>query len=447
MEKRKVCGTIIVVAWNQIQDCRECVETIRKYYPEQQLIFVDNSSVDGTREWLEQQSYEYIVFDEGIQEYGKALNAVLENFEVGENLILLDPKCRLGKETIHKMYDSLEKIPRAGVVGCRFNAYAPEQKSIVDSLQRVYEVENKEMEAWDYQVIGCVGGCFALHRSLVSELGSFDERLAVMEDVLLDYQLRAIQEGYINLICRNAYVYVEEGDRNAYIEALKNIDRDFLKKKWRMNYFNISANQRFVNLIKRQKEEHFSVLEIGCDMGANLLGIKNIYPKCDIMGLEINDKAVTIGKNMVNIQLGNIEAEEISFDQRFDYIIFGDVLEHLHNPQNVIEYCRKILKKDGRILASIPNLMHITVMQQLLCGEFEYTDTGLLDKTHIHFFTAKEIVKMFEQTGYILEELSGVCYPLTDKEKRLEQELLKISTDVTADMYEIYQYTVVARML
>ena len=213
-----------------------------------------------------------------------------------------------------------------------------------------------------------------------------------------------------------------------------------------MNYFNKCANLKFARLIQRDADEAFTVLEVGCDMGANLLGIKNMYPNARIFGLEINESAASVGAHVADICYGNIEDEKVPFAEKFDYIIFGDVLEHLHNPLRTIEYCRSLLKADGRILASIPNLMHISVMQQLLRGEFRYTDVGLLDRTHIHLFTEKEIIRMFCDAGYTIEELLSVCDVITEEQRQLEQALLAISTDVRPEMYETYQYTVVAKV-
>ena len=90
--------------------------------------------------------------------------------------------------------------------------------------------------------------------------------------------------------------------------------------------------------------------------------------------------------------------------------------------------------------------MHISVMNQLLRGKFRYTDIGLLDKTHIHLFTQKEIIRMFAQENYEIEEMQGVIYELDEDEERLLGKLMEISGEqVTEEMYKTYQYSVVAR--
>lgn len=442
-------ATIIIVSWNQKAEAERCVKAVLEHNPEEQIIFVDNCSTDGTREWLVEQSFDYVIFDEGIQEYGKIINAVLENFGVADKLILLQPRCQVGAETIKRIIATMENDECVGVVGCCGNGtIAPEQQLNITCIEELYELEKSMRGAEDYRVVGSMGYCFGVPTKLVLDIGLFDMRMADMEGAMDDYQLRAIKAGFANKICRSACVFNWDADAewDLFWRALRVCDHNELKKKWNMNYFNKCANLKFARLIKRDRNEEFSVLEVGCDMGANILGIKNIFPQAAIYGLEINENAVSIGKHVADICYGNIEDEKVPFAEKFDYIIFGDVLEHLHNPQRTVEYCRSLLKENGCILASIPNLMHISVMAQLLRGEFQYTDIGLLDKTHIHLFTEKEIVRMFCAAGYKLEELLSVCDELTEEQKKLEQALLAISTDVTPEMYETYQYTVVARV-
>ena len=86
----------------------------------------------------------------------------------------------------------------------------------------------------------------------------------------------------------------------------------------------------------------------------------------------------------------------------FDYIIYADVLEHLCNPQAVLAKMRKFLKPDGAVLLSVPNIAHGDIIMNLLCDQFNYTPLGLLDNTHIHFFTYKSLREMIAAAGYIL---------------------------------------------
>lgn len=439
--------TVIVPAWNEEETLKNCVKKIQTHNPEAHLIIVNNGSTDGTQEWLEQQELDSIYFDEGVQTLGKVFNTVLENFGVEEHVFFLWPQIMVGKDTLQEMVKTLRSMENVGVVGCCSDKKPYEQNIEVSSYEEMLELESErqKQEINDFCTLGSIGFCYAMKRELFEQIGSFDENLAYT-DVMVDYQLRAVEADYKNLISAKACAFETERENENAIIHLRNADRRTLRKKWNMNYFMLSANYKFNNLIHRSPEESFSVLEVGCDMGANLLGIKNQFPSCRIFGLEINQSAAELGSHMADIQYGNIEEENVDFGEKFDYIIFGDVLEHLHNPKRTVAYCRELLKEDGRIIASIPNVMHISVMAQLLRGEFRYTDIGLLDKTHIHLFTQREIMKMFLEENYAIEQMQGVIYELEKDEEELLKKLMEISGEgVTEDMYKTYQYSVVAR--
>ena len=86
----------------------------------------------------------------------------------------------------------------------------------------------------------------------------------------------------------------------------------------------------------------------------------------------------------------------------YDYIIFADVLEHLSSPKTVLEKCYTFLNDTGLIWISVPNIAYNDIIIKLLNNQFDYSDTGLLDKTHIHFFTEKSAKKMFLDAGYYI---------------------------------------------
>ena len=440
--------TVVIPSWNEKENLKQCVELIEANYPNINIIVVNNGSTDGTQKWLESQEIEYVYFDEGVQTVGKVLNEVIDNFDVQEYICVIWPQVRVGKKTITAMIDTLCGNERNGVAGCRANGQVYEQDANIRSYGDLLEIENTSMEDNDFEVVGTEGLCYCFNTKIINSVGKFDENLAYT-DIMVDFQLRTLLAGYRNMISRNSYVYETETKKDSagWINQLCVADRRYLRKKWNTNYFMLAANNKFNLLIDRASEEKFSVLEVGCDMGANLLGIKNAHPNCKIYGLEINKSSVNVGKHVADICYGNIEEENVDFGEKFDYIIFGDVLEHLHNPLKTIEYCRTLLKKDGCIVASIPNVMHVSVMEQLLRGEFRYTEVGLLDRTHIHLFTQKEIIKMFTETGYDIEKLQGVIYELTPHQEELIPKLMSISENVSENMYQVYQYSVVARML
>ena len=96
---------------------------------------------------------------------------------------------------------------------------------------------------------------------------------------------------------------------------------------------------------------------------------------------------------------------------RFDAIVCGDVLEHLRDPGRLLRRAREWLKADGSLVASIPNVRHHSVVRSILEGNWTYESAGLLDQTHLRFFTRREIEKLFFRAGFAIEEMRSVIVP------------------------------------
>ena len=167
-----------------------------------------------------------------------------------------------------------------------------------------------------------------------------------------------------------------------------------------------------INLIKINSEAPLRVLEIGCACGATLLKIKHLYKNSEVAGIELNAQTAKIAACLADVKCADIEKTPLLFPaEHFDYIIAGDVLEHLYDPWKVLSELKMYLKPAGRIIASIPNVMNYTVILELIKGNWTYTDEGILDRTHLRFFTLSEIVKMFEQAGYADLKIGAISLP------------------------------------
>jgi 2-polyprenyl-3-methyl-5-hydroxy-6-metoxy-1,4-benzoquinol methylase len=96
----------------------------------------------------------------------------------------------------------------------------------------------------------------------------------------------------------------------------------------------------------------------------------------------------------------------------FDKILLLDVLEHLPRPELILAACRKLLAPDGHILVSVPNVANITVRLMLLAGRFEYTERGILDRTHLRFYTRRTARRLVEQAGYAVAREKATVMPI-----------------------------------
>jgi len=444
MKDQKI--TVVLTVYNQKDMLLNCLQWLKKVEEIENLIIVDNGSEDGTAELLPSQGYGYIVFDEGVQGYAKVWNAVIDNFDLEEVVVFMTPRYFPGRKCFKRLAEALEKHD-VGIAGPISNGFYHPQYISLNNGEELLDLEEQETDRKNFNMVGVDSGLWAIRKSVLAENGRFDEGLVEAQNVFLDYELRLIQKKYQMLVCPAAVVcdtLCGSKDRS-YEELLGTSDREILKQKWRMNYFNLLPHSHLAELIREEKDAVFRVLEVGCDLGATLVEIKNRYPNSRTYGLEINEAAVDVAKYLSEVKGGNIEQKEIPFEEKFDYIIFGDVLEHLHNPQEIIRFCKERLTDQGRIIASIPNLMHISVMQQLLNGRFQYEDTGLLDRSHIHFFTYYQILLMFQEEQYTVEEVKTTSIVLTEEQEELKKKLLEISHNVEMHMYDTFQYIVKAK--
>ena len=153
-----------------------------------------------------------------------------------------------------------------------------------------------------------------------------------------------------------------------------------------------------------------TVLDVGCACGDLGIALKR-YKGYDVYGIELDAESAEIArKTGAYAWVGQLNLDELSqtslseFAGKFDYVVCGDVLEHLRNPITTIAVLKGFLKGDGRLIASIPNVAHMSVKANLLVNDFTYTDHGLLDRMHVHFFTHRSICEEMSASGLEIEE-------------------------------------------
>lgn len=146
-------------------------------------------------------------------------------------------------------------------------------------------------------------------------------------------------------------------------------------------------------------------LDIGCGSGATFAYLKNRYPECETWGIEINRAAAAIAQTRLD-HVASDKFEDVDLaafgiqPESLDLILCADVLEHLYDPWSVVVKLKELLRKDGRLVISIPNLRYLPLLDDLTRGYFRYADWGLLDITHLRFFTRKELERFLFETGY-----------------------------------------------
>ena len=175
------------------------------------------------------------------------------------------------------------------------------------------------------------------------------------------------------------------------------------------------------------------VLEVGCGFGyfSTLVKERN---RAELWGVEINKEAadhaaLKLDKIIYGNLLENFDKLPIKY---FDCIIFNDVIEHFEDPWSVLLQIKENLKDGGFIVASIPNVRFIGNLFELLVHkDWEYKEVGgILDKTHLRFFTMKSIVRLFESVGYTINVIKGINGTSSWKVKLLSWFSFKYYNDV-----------------
>ena len=146
------------------------------------------------------------------------------------------------------------------------------------------------------------------------------------------------------------------------------------------------------------------ILDVGCGSGLTGKKIKTSAGADFVAGIELNEEAANSAKSNLDLVIcGDIETIDLDFkDKSFDCIICADVLEHLKDPWQVLVKLSEVLKADGILIASIPNIRNIKPLIKIILDKFEYETEGILDRTHLRFFTFHTIYKMFDECGFTI---------------------------------------------
>jgi O-antigen biosynthesis protein len=161
-------------------------------------------------------------------------------------------------------------------------------------------------------------------------------------------------------------------------------------------------------LVLRNVHPNTAVLEFGPATGYMTHYMKEELG-CAVCCVEFDPQAAEVASQycdkMLVADIEDLTWLEYYKYETFDHILFADVLEHLRDPELVLRESLQLLKPNGTIITSIPNIGHSAIIMELLQGEFHYRSLGLLDNTHIRFFTRKSMLSLFDKAGLYPQKL------------------------------------------
>ncbi|MGB5749031.1 MAG: glycosyltransferase, partial [Desulfobacterales bacterium] len=446
------------------------------------LYIVDNNSNDGTREWLETVRLEYPdrIKDIRYNSTNEGLPGPTNDFwsRADSELIgKVDNDTLVPPGWLERLVEAHQKIPKLAVVGGYH--FRPEDFDDKSAHSRLYTHHGIKILP-DVHIGGC---CYLMKKSIQKIFGPMKFNPALKIHGWTEYQNMLAGAGYIV-----GYLYpliqLEYMDDPRSKKCLINEKyQDYTRKIWRERGINFKSTDQIIEwlhadaqrIIKQPSSETLSfkgknqqtnksyygyarpeiqalvspkakkILDIGC--GAGVLGkeLKD-RQKCCVAGIEYAPEAATKAETALDrVYMGDAvkimpEIQENSFDT----IIMADFLEHIANPEKILSEVKRILIPGGRLVLSIPNVRHWSVIKDLLEGRWEYRDAGILDKTHLRFFTWQSILSLLNSAGYHIESYSGTYlqgYDVPAEFINLSKQC-GIDTSSLASEGRIYQYLI-----
>jgi 2-polyprenyl-3-methyl-5-hydroxy-6-metoxy-1,4-benzoquinol methylase len=209
-------------------------------------------------------------------------------------------------------------------------------------------------------------------------------------------------------------------------------------------------NEDLFNLIPRNKK---NFVDVGCMLGTMAKAVREHNQISSYVGIDIDESyTTTASRYCSSILTADIEnLDENTWERLFpsDCWIFGDCLEHLRDPWKVLRKVRDNIDRDGALLVCLPNAQHWSVQIRLATGQFHYEKSGLMDQTHLRWFTRTTMITMFSDTGWEIVEAKA-RYIQNSDEKILEAigdlaGIMGFNKDVAKQDANVFQYLFLCR--
>ena len=170
-----------------------------------------------------------------------------------------------------------------------------------------------------------------------------------------------------------------------------------------------ASHQRILQLVDRDRQ---LVLDVGCGAGylAEALAVRGNT----VVGVDAR-RAAGVEERVERFLQVDLDRDAIPWSgPPFAYVVLGDVLEHLREPERLLAQCRTLLGDEGRLIVSVPNVAHWSVRLPLLFGRFPYAAKGILDRSHLRFFTVPSARAEIERSGFVVERVETTTAPLEE---------------------------------
>ena len=468
--------SIIIPIHNKVEYTKQCVEhlVLNTAYKPYEVIIIDNASSDGTVEFLDSLEGDVKIITNDTNLGFAMSNNQGAKVAKGKYLMFLNNDTIPQPGWLENMVKIMKERSDVAVVGSKMIypdntiQHAGVVFDVSDAgvhISHIYKGFDRDRKAVNHirEMNAVTAACMLVKKDFFLNNRMFDEGfLNGYEDI--DFCLRVREKGLkIIYTPESELLHYEEMTEGRLSYSERNI-RHFLNK-WqgkikpdiqdkakedgfrieytpdnREVYINIAVekdlgggscdtdddNSAYFRQERRDIESILPdrlgrVLDVGC--GEGVLG-RSLLDKGakEVTGIELSREVCDIAKeNLTDVICGDIEKLELKFNKKyFDCIIFADVLEHLKDPLSVLRKCSEYLSESGYVVASIPNVGYYAVIAMLTQGHWTYEESGILDRTHLRFFTRKEVEKLFSNAGFEITGISSHMNPVDPAYENLD---------------------------
>jgi len=198
-----------------------------------------------------------------------------------------------------------------------------------------------------------------------------------------------------------------------------------------------------IEILSFLTEQPGTVLDIGCGGGATGKLVKDKFPNTRVLGIEINRQAAERARasldRVICASVDDVDATRDLAGETVSTVLLLDVLEHLYDPWRALVRIRGWLAPGARVVASVPNIRNLATLSRIAAGDFEYEPNGVLDITHVRFFTRSTLHDLFQQTGFEVRRLDPLTQPALVDQVVVDRRPGRIDTRSVSIRYRSFE--------
>lgn len=417
LKEKKHELSIILLASSTIEQISFQIEQIKHLFYNQsyELIVTSPTSTDGLNTRLKESGIRNIISESKLSK-AECLNKAIEASN-GTRILILEDSCILAPISFQCLLDALpHDIPAIAGPLANFGRFTSLSQALrIPAPYNYHDYSGyctfaKDWAAGVYgkhrirKMLMIDAGATLLNRNAIENIGLFDTDFKNdLNRMVWDYCLRIHQKNGAVLLAEDSYMHWNSTD------ALILGDENIWDNKWGFSStYSCHVRMDIIQLIDFSKKPR-TVLEAGCACGSNFIEIKNHVSDIKCTGIELNAHSAAIAKLFADVYAMDLEKlDRPEWHDKFDIIVMGDILEHLKDPWQAVRNMFCLQSPGGEILISVPNIMHFSIFNQMFHGDWEYEDAGILDRTHLRFFTKKTAQRLLEQAGYQIRSITSI---------------------------------------